>query len=173
MDRLAYLAAMALLGIGLTMAQNSKPNPAPGNSSNSSVQAQSSTSTSSEQPPAKVPRHHQTTADSQSNVPDTTVQDQQGSATSSTTGTSGSATAPDSTDQANKSATIPQNSAPVDQQPNSLTGPSPAAPHTALTQGPAARAAATHTPDPGTCMNPAALQAGEVNGQTNTSSPCR
>lgn len=135
MDRLAYLAAMALLGIGLTMAQNAKPNSDPGNSSNSSMQSQSSASGTADtgQIPATTARHHRT-------------------ATGSATAT------PDSVQQANKSPAIPQNSA---------------APHAALTQGPAARAAATHTPDPGTCMNPDALQTTENGVQTNTGSPCR
>jgi hypothetical protein len=182
MDRLAYLAAMALLGIGLTMAQNTNSNPSsdPSNSSNHSVQAQSSTSAGAgEQLPSKGSRHYRTAADSQADVPNT-VQDQQNS-TTSTTGVSGQThhqpssamSTPDSAAQGNQRSTVPQNDAPVDQQPNSSNSPGSNPPHAALTQGPVARAAATHTPDPGTCMNPAALQPAQANGQTTTSSPCR
>jgi len=182
MDRLAYLAAMALLGIGLTMAQNTQPSSDP---SNSSAQAQSATSPASDAARA-LPRHHRTAADSES-VPNTTVQDQQSSTTSttgasgqsatqpsrSTMGTTGSSAAtPDSSDPVNKGATVPRNGSSVDQQPNSSTSPS-APPHAELVPGPAARAAATHTPDPGTCMNPVALQTAQNGVETNAASPCR
>jgi hypothetical protein len=189
MNRLAYLTVMALLGIGLTMAQSTKPNSDPSNSSNSSTQSQGSTSTTgdSEQAPARTPRHHRT-ADAQSNVPDTTVQDRQNSATSttgvsgqnenqpstSTMGTTGSsAAAPDSSQRGNTGATIPQNATPPDQQPNSTTDPHSPQPQAALTPGPEARAVATHTPDPGTCMSPNAVETAQSSAQTNAVAPCR
>lgn len=60
---------------------------------------------------------------------------------------------------------------PSDHQPNSSTSSSPQA-QAYLTQTPAARAVATHTPDPGTCMNPAALQATENGAQPRPGPPC-
>ena len=153
MDRLAYLAAMALLGIGLTMAQNPKASSDPSNSSNSSAQAQSTSGAgATEQTPRAMPRHHRTAADSE-NTPRTTAQDEQNS-TTSTTEVSGQSVTQPSTSTGSISAT-------------------PDSPHTALTPGPAARAAATHTPDPGTCMNPVALETGQNGGETNPASPCR
>src|ERR1700678_3618464 len=156
MNRLAYLTVMALLGIGLTLAQSTKPNSDPSNSSNSSTQSQGSTSTTgdTEQAPASTPRHHRT-ADSQSNVPDTTVQDRQNS-TTSTTGASGqnenqpspstmgtpggSRAAPHQSQSATPAATIAHNSTPPFQQPNSTTDPRSPHPQAPLAPGPAARA---------------------------------
>jgi hypothetical protein len=56
-----------------------------------------------------------------------------------------------------------------DQQPASSTTPS--SPQL-LTQTPAARAAATHTPDPGTCMNPAALEPTPAGTPPHHGPPC-
>ena len=183
MDRLAYLTAMALLGIGLTVGQNTRPSSDQSNSSNGSAQTQSGTmggdQNSPEQNGSKLParRGDKKGAPSQSSVPDPTIQDQQSSTTSttgaagqentppskSTMGTTGSTEAPDETQQGNLGATKPQTGTP-DQQPNPSANPSTPPPHAELLQTPAARAVATHTPDPGTCMNPAALQTGQ-NGQ--------
>jgi cytoskeletal protein RodZ len=58
------------------------------------------------------------------------------------------------------------------QQPNSSSSPSSPQPQAYPTQTPAARAAATHTPDPGTCMNPAALQAAENGNPPRLGHPC-
>ena len=176
MTKLLYLAAMALLGLGLTMAQNASPQ---SDSSNSSKTSQTQNSTapthakpgSADRSATDASKRHQQEA-----PPNTTVQDQQNSTTSttgasgesnsqpssSTMGTTGSTPESENPDTGNKGATIPQNSTPADQQPNSSSNPNP---HLVMnSQGlnstPAARAVATHTPDPGTCMNPAS-----VNGQ--------
>jgi len=61
---------------------------------------------------------------------------------------------------------------PSDQQPSSSTSGSSPQAQAYLTQTPAARAVATHTPDPGTCMNPAALQAAENGNQPRPGPPC-
>jgi spore germination protein GerM len=59
---------------------------------------------------------------------------------------------------------------PSDQQPSSSTSQTSSQAY--LAQTPAARAVATHTPDPGTCMNPAALQAAENGNQPRPGPPC-
>ena len=68
--------------------------------------------------------------------------------------------------------TAPQNTPSPDQQPNPSTQPDATTPHAALLQTPAARAVATHTPDPGTCMNPASLQT-SGDGTAVAPPPCR
>jgi hypothetical protein len=186
MKRLAYLTAMALLGIGLTLAQNTqntKPSSDPSNSSNNANQAQSATSQTGDNSataPGANRRHKQ--KPSQSAVPDPTVRDQQSSTNSandasgqksnqaspSTMGTTGSTPAPEE----KQPATIPQNGTSPDQQPNSTTGPDTATPRAQLLPTPAARAAATHTPDPGTCMNPAAMEV-SADGSQAVAPPCR
>ncbi len=190
MKRMAYLTAMALLGIGLTLAQNTqstKPSSDPSNSSNNASQAQSDNSTpqQGEKDPMDAPtaKRHGSGATSRSAVPDPTVQDQQSGADSandasgqktsqpspSTMGTTGSTPAmPDE----KQPATTPQNDTSPDQQPNSTTGPDTATPHAQLLQTPSARAVATHTPDPGTCMNPAALES-MADGNQPAAAPCR
>jgi hypothetical protein len=193
MNRLAYLAAMALLGVGLTLEQNTKPSSDPSNSSNTSSQAQSATSTpnSTEKAPDAVPspNHRRDQGEpSTSAVPDPTVRDQQGSTMSttdaagqnnsqpspSTMGTTGSTPATsDQTSKPKRPATMLQNGTPPDQQPNSSTGPDAASPHAELTPTPATRAASTHTPDPGTCMNPAALPASADGSPPNNTPRCR
>ena len=183
MTKLLYLAAMALLGLGLTVAQNTSPQSDTSNSSKT-AQTQNSTTPNRAKP---TPGHTDPGTTNQSRpsenaTPNTTVQDQQNSTTSttgatgqndtqpstSTMGTTGSTAEPESSEPANKGATVPQNGTTPDQQPNSSTNPTPT-PHLVmksqnLNSTPAARAIATHTPDPGTCMNPAALdgQAGNT-----------
>lgn len=181
MTKLLYLATMALLGLGLTMAQSSSP---ASDSSNSSKAAQSQSSPDSNGAPGKSSRTDHTSTSpnkrrSQQPVLDTTVQDQQNSTTSTTgasgqenqrpstsrMGTTGSTPETDNTAPAGNPATTPQNGMPPDQQPNSSSSPSTPTPHLVMNATPGARAVATHTPDPGTCMNPASLQ----NGQDATS----
>jgi hypothetical protein len=190
MHRLALLVAMALLGIGLILAQNTqstKPSSDPSNSSNPSVQPESSPAATQQNEEDRAPApsakpHRRRDASSQPDVPDTTIQDRQGS-TTSTTGVSGQNEPPSANTkmgtagstpaapEQKQPAANPQNGTSPDQQPNSSTGAETTAPHAELLQTPVARAAATHTPDPGTCMNPAALQTG-VNGAP-APPPCR
>ena len=182
MTKLLYLAAMALLGLGLTMAQSGTP---ASDSSNSSkpAQAQGDTSTSSSTNSAtRNPKRtqHAHGQRSEEKVPDTTIQDHpsgttsttgasgQGNSTpsSSNMGTTGSNPEPEKTQPANHTGAQPGGDA-TDQQPNASSSPSPH--HVALNSTPAARAMATHSPDPGTCMNPAAM---DSNGN-GSSSPAR
>ena len=182
MKRLVCLTAMALLGIGLLLAQNTKPSSDASNSSNSSSQTQSGTAPQQgEETQVQTPgaKHRQRDHTGQSTVPDPTVRDQQNSTTSntgvsgqtnnpasrSTMGTTGSTPA---TPEQSQPSTTPQNGTSPDQQPNA-TAP---APHAYLLQTPAARAAATHTPDPGTCMNPAVLQT-NADGSQPVAPRCR
>ena len=192
MIRLALLTAMALLGIGLLLAQNTqstKPLSDQSNSSNASTQQQSSepTTPNKEQQSGALPNHEagqQGKGDpAHQGLPDTTVRDEQKSTTSttgaagqdnnqpspSTMGTTGSTPGASEPPQ---TQTAPQNATPPDQQPNPSTQPDAATPHAQLMQTPAARAVATHTPDPGTCMNPAALQTSADGTQPVTPS-CR
>lgn len=185
MNRLVCLIAMALLGIGLTLAQNTKPSSDPSNSSNNASQAQSATPQQDDNSSASTPKTNQRRRHepSQSAVPDPTIHDRQSNANSandasgqksnqaspSTMGTTGS-TPP--TPEEKQPATNPQNGTPPDQQPNSSTTPGSAPPHAELRQTPAARAVATHTPDPGTCMNPAALEVSAEETQA-AAPPCR
>jgi len=60
--------------------------------------------------------------------------------------------------------------APHGQQRSTKAGPAMPA---YMNQTPAQRAAATHTPDPGTCMNPAALQTGEGGTPPAQAPPCK
>lgn len=176
MTKLVYLAAMALLGLGLTMAQDPSPQ---SDSSNSSKTAQTQTATTPNhtKPMQGADRgmagesHHS----SENSAPDTTVQDRQNSTTSttgasgqsdtqpskSTMGTTGNTPDSENPEPGNRGTTVPQNGVPADQQPNSSANPTPT-PHLMmnsqqLNSTPAARAVATHTPDPGTCMNPASV----------------
>ena len=174
MTKLAYLTAMALLGIGMTMAQNAqstKPSSDQSNSSTPAGQAQSGSASTDEAQPTPR-RHHKKGEPSQSAVPDTTVRDQQGSTTSTTgaagqdnsqassskMGTGGGTPSTGERSHEDNRQTVPQNASPADQQPNTTSSPSAPSPQARLLQTPGARAAATHTPDAGTCMNPAALE---------------
>jgi hypothetical protein len=169
MTKLFYLAAMALLGLGLTMAQNTTPASDSSNSSRPN-QAQSSTandSTTTSHSDSKVPaRNHRQSDRTDQRVPNTTVQDQQ-SSTTSTTGASGQNNTTPSTSTMGTTGSTPDDEHPApirngtstDQQPNSSSSPTPT-PHAMLNATPATRAMATHSPDPGTCMNPVALQTG-------------
>lgn len=189
MTKLLYLAAMAFLGLGLTIAQNTSPATDSSNSSKPPQAQSGSAATSSN--PAEQNAHPKGRHHSQQGVPDTTVQDQQGSTTSATDpsgqdrrrsstskmGTTGSTPEPESTapqtdrrPQTERQST-PQNGTPTDQQPNSSSSPT-TPPQMTMNQTPGARAMATHTPDPGTCMNPASLQAGsDPNGTVSTPHP--
>jgi len=181
MDRLVYLTAMALLGIGLTVGQNTRPSSDPSNSSNPSAQTQrpeAGNDTANQSSANSVHRRPQKGARSQSEVPSPTIRDQQNSTTSttgvtgreaepapSTMGTTGGT--PGTADQnvrGNGNAVTPQNGTPTEQQPNATTNPGPTPRHAELMQTPASRAVATHTPDPGTCMNPAAIESGQSSG---------
>jgi hypothetical protein len=175
MKKLVYLAAMAILGLGLTMAQNAST---PSDPSNSSKSAQTGTPAVNATPNSGAPDqtapakngHRQ-----QGNVPDTTVRDQQGSTTSttgasgqsdsrpsnSTMGTTGSTPGTENSTPPDNGSSDPQTGTTTDQQPNSSSSPTTPTPHLVMNQTPAARAVATHTPDPGTCMNPAAVQTGQ------------
>ena len=191
MTKLLYLAAMALLGLGLTMAQNSSP---PSDASNSSHSAQTQQNTtpgtansqnSTEYNPSQSQQrgagHHR----QQKGVPDTTIHDQQGSTTSTTgpagenntaspnsrMGTTGSTPTPD-TEPANPGASTPQGGTPTDQQPNASSPPSTQNPHLVMKDTPGARAMATHTPDPGTCMNPVAVDSGQGQGTVKPGPNC-
>ena len=188
MNRLALLTAMALLGLGFTLAQNTqstKPLSDQSNSSNVSPQSQSSAPTTrgKDEGAGALPNHREQQSDkSQTRVPDPTVEDRQ-SSTPSTTGAAGQDNNPPSrstmgttgstsgASEPTQPQTRPQTGASPDQQPNPSTQPDATAPHAELLQTPAARAVATHTPDPGTCMNPAALQ---TSGDgTAAPPPCR
>jgi hypothetical protein len=177
MIKLVYLAAMALLGLGLTMAQSGTP---ASDASNSSKPAQAQTGTASSsgtqdsgQHAGKAAGKRKQRADQpQNKIPDPTVQDQQ-SSTTSTTGAAGdnNSTAPSSSMGTTGSNPEPESTTPADgkgqqrngnskdQEPNS-TRPMNPQPHLVMNSAPAARAAATHSPDPGTCMNPVALPSG-------------
>jgi len=138
MKRVAFFTTAALLGLGLALAQNAKPGSAAANSSNPSAQAQSG-STTSDQGSSKANPRRRRRVDA------------------STMGTTGNTPA---TQEPTPPGTRPLTGTATDQQPNPSTNPSSPSPAAVLLQVPAARAAATHTPDPGTCMNPAALQTG-------------
>lgn len=175
MTKLAYLAAMALLGLGLTAAQNSST---PSDSSNSSKPSQNgaATGTSKSGVPDQAPTGNKKSR-RQTGLPDTTVRDHPSSTPSttgasgqsdtqpsnSTMGTSGSTPGTDNPQPSDNGASTPQSGSPTDQQPNSSS--SPIAPNSHLmNKTPGARAMATHTPDPGTCMNPA-VQTGQYPSQ--------
>jgi len=164
---------MALLGIGLTLAQNTSPASDPSNSSNSTnaTQGQNTDSHSS-----KTAHSGKTMADKPSKehkgVPSGAVEDQQNSTTSTTgengenntpaTSTMGTSSNgrdtrnPDGNRNGSTAQPVPQSEPPADQQPNPSAPPH--ANNMGTSQTPATRAMATHTPDPGTCMNPAAMQ---------------
>src|SRR5271165_2598222 len=87
MKRFIYLTAMALLGIGLTLAQNTqstKPSSDPSNSSNTSNQAQSGSAapTHGEKDQIDTPsvKRHGSGESSKDAVPDPTIHDQQNNA---------------------------------------------------------------------------------------------
>ena len=69
-------------------------------------------------------------------------------------------------------ASKPQRGPSPDQQAIPLSNPSSAPPQPYVDQTPAVRSVATHTPDPGTCMNPAALQTAEDGSQPRLSPHC-
>ena len=186
MTKMLYLAAMALLGLGMTMAQSTTPTSDPSNSSKPAQTQNGAASNSgaadSSQTTGKPSARHQHQANRrQDKVPDPTVRDQQSSTTSTTgasgqnsgtpstsnMGTAGSNPEPENTPPANRTGEQPGGE-PTDQQPNSSSPPSQ--PHLVMNSTPGARAAATHSPDPGTCMNPASLQTSEAGGTTMPSS---
>ncbi len=174
MEKLVYLGAMAILGLSLTMAQNAAT---PSDSSNSSRSAQTGTASSNDtsnsgtaDPTAPTASGKPSRRQHGNSLPDTTVRDQQGS-TTSTTGASGQSDSRPSTSTMGTTGRTPgtENAAPqdkgnsssqsgasTDQQPNS-SSPATPTPHLVMNEMPAARAVATHTPDPGTCMNPTAV----------------
>lgn len=173
MTKLAYLAGMAILALGMTMAQNTST---PSDSSNSSKAGQTGTASRDGASNGGAPRQNSAANDKrrpQSGVPDATVRDQQSSTTSttsvagqtdsrpsspSTMGTTGSTPGTEDAVPPNHGSSNPQTGSPTDQQPNSSSSPTTPTPHLVMNQTPAARAVATHTPDPGTCMSPEAMQ---------------
>lgn len=189
MTKLFYLAAVGLLGLGLTMAQSTSPASDP---SNSSQQTQTQNATHRKGASAKPGRtgddsQSRDKQGSQNSVPDTTIRDQQ-SATSSKTGaeqnnnneqpatsnmgTTGSTPGAENPAAEDRRGSEPQSGSSTDQQPNSSSSPGTSTPHNMAMNGtPAARAMATHTPDPGTCMNPASLATGQDAGAAPRPSP--
>lgn len=191
MNRILYLLAMALLGLGLTLAQNTTPASDQSNSSHNHPQSQSTTtlpSTGAQVPdspsttmPGKAEREHK-------GVPNATVEDKQscttsttgvggqtpGTPSSSTMGTTSNSNAPqgepvpDKGLERKQQQQTPAAEPPADQQPNPSTAPDKPQAHLVLEQTPAARAMSTHTPDPGTCMNPAAMQTTQAADGTTT-----
>jgi hypothetical protein len=185
MTKLIYLAAMALLGLGLTMAQSTS---APSDSSNSSKakQSQSATTPAGKTAPPNTTEPNLPSKgkqNTQEGAPDTTIRDRQNSTTSttgasgqsethppdSTMGTTGTTPGADTSQSGAKSGSNPQSGSSPDQQPNSSTTPSAPTPHLVMNDTPGARAMATHTPDPGTCMSPAALEAGQYQANVPSS----
>ena len=159
MKGLTYFTAIVALFAAMIFGQNSAQNPTPppsdqGNSTNSSAQPQNATTGNT----GRTARMHD-------RVPDTTIRDQQHSTTSSTGASAQNNNAPSPASRGTSSnppeATVPSN-----------TSPSSPPPQASLTQTPAARAAATHTPDPGTCMNPAALEPGANGAPRRPVPPC-
>jgi len=191
MKGLTYFAAMAILAAALMFAQSSTPSSDPSNSSNSSAQSQNGQNGSTNAGTSKQTSRHASGArtqvpSSQNAFPDTTIRDQQ-SGTTSTTGLSGQTNQPsastmgttgstpgtgDQTPQRDTGANTPPTGTSTDQPPNSSTSPNSAPPQAYLNQTPAVRAVATHTPDPGTCMNPAALQTAQDGSQPRPASRC-
>jgi len=179
MKGLTYFAAMMALFAAMIFAQSSTSTPSDqSNSAKPAAQSQDTRTNDTSQRTSRSTnggRMHDRPADN--GTPDTTVRDQQGS-TTSTTGASGQNNAQPSpstmgTTGRTPAAKEPSSTAPpADQQPNSSSSPSSPQPRAYLTQTPATRAAATHTPDPGTCMNPAALQAAENGNQPHPGPPC-
>ena len=180
MTKLVYLAAMALLGLGLTMAQSGTPASDPSNSSQPN-HAQSDKSTSHSGKPSghkRQPQDQSQESRPEQKLPDPTVQDQPSGAnpttgasgqnnstpSNSTMGTTGSNPEPEKTRPANTTGDQPSGDS-TDQQPNTSSPPSPH--NMAMNTTPAARAMATHSPDPGTCMNPAALDSASSAQQHN------
>jgi len=179
MQGLTFFATAMVLFAAMIFGQSAPSTPSdPSNSSKSSAQSQNQTNSDSSGR-AATDRNRSRMHDRQSNngVPDTTVRDQQRS-TTSTTGVSGPSDTQPSTSTMGTSGKTPAakepstTTPPSDQQPNSSTSPSPLEPQAALKQTPATRAAATHTPDPGTCMNPAAVQTAENGNPPRPGPPC-
>jgi hypothetical protein len=148
MRGLTYFAAVMALFAAMIFAQSST-SAASGqsNSNNSSAQSQSQTN-------SDTPRHGSRDTNG-SRMHDHHAE----------------AIAPDTTGRT-ASTNEPRSTAPPVQQPNFPTRPTAPQSQAYLTQTPAARAVATHTPDPGTCMNPAALQAAENGSQPRPGAPC-
>jgi hypothetical protein len=76
-------------------------------------------------------------------------------------GTTGGTPGTENSTPPNNGSPSPQTGSTTDQQPNSSSSPTTPTPHLVMNQTPAGRALTTHTPDPGTCMNPVALQTGQ------------
>jgi len=165
MKGLTYFAVLMALFAAMIFAQSSTSTPGDqSNSSKPSAQSQDTTTNTDTSNRTSRSTNGGWMHDRQSgnSVPDTTVRDQQPS-TTSTTGASGqNNNEPSSstmgtagrTPAANEPSTPP----PPDQQPDPSTKPSSPHPQAYLAPTPATRAVATHTPDPGTCMNPASLE---------------
>jgi hypothetical protein len=177
MNRLGYFSAIVLLSCGMAFAQSSAPSTDPSNSDKTSGQIQNGTSPPTGQASSGSAKNPKRKTDaSQDAVPDTAIDDQHNSTTSTTDvgaqndrpspsskmGTTGSTPGTaDETPKGNKTSTPP--GTPTDQQPNSSTNPGTPPPQAMkMNMTPGARAVATHTPDPGTCMNSAALENAQV-----------
>jgi hypothetical protein len=144
MKGLTYFAALMALFAAMIFAQSSTSTPSSKSSAQSQAQTNSDTSRHGSRD-ANGSRMHDHPAEAV--APDTTVR----------------------TPAANEPSTMTR---PSDPQPSSSISRSSPQSQAYLTQTPAARAVATHTPDPGTCMNPAALQAAENGNQPRPGAPC-
>jgi hypothetical protein len=188
MTKLFYLAAMALLGLGLTMAQNASPASDPSNSSQQTPAQNTTDNKGVSSKAGRAGRNSQSTDKprSQDSVPDTTIRDQQNGATSTpgtsgqnneqpatpSMGTTGSTPGAENPAPEDRRSAEPQGGSSTDQQPNSSSSPSTSTPHNmAMNTTPGARAMATHAPDPGTCMNPASLGTAQDPGAAPRPSP--
>jgi len=179
MQGLTFFATAMVLFAAMIFGQSPTTPPSDqSNSSQSSAQSQNQTNSDTGKHPsrdANGSRMHDRRPEN--SPPDSTVRDQQPS-TTSTTGASGQSNTQPSTSTMGTSGRTPAahepstTAPPSDQQPNSSASPSSPQPQAYLMQTPGARAAATHTPDPGTCMNPAALQAAESGNQPRPGPPC-
>ncbi len=191
MTALTYFTATLVIVAAMGFAQSSPQAPS-SDASNSAKAGQSQNGSASADQSENGVNHPGratgTKPEPQATPPDTTIRDQQGSTTSttgadgqtsshrshSTMGTTGSTPGTDEPQQkGNHSATTPDSGSSPDQQPDT-TSPSSPPPQAAMLQTPGARAMATHTPDPGTCMNPASFNNGLVdkNGQPQTGPHC-
>jgi len=176
MKRFGYLATLTILASGMMLAQTTAPSSDTSNSSNPAAQAQNQQDNGTAQPKTGANTGSSTTAPNPA-MPSTTINDQQSSTTSttgvteqnpeqpsSTIGTTGSTPpSPPQSNPENPSPSVPQTSTSPDQQPNASSSPAVNPPQATTSSGTSgqtngARAGATHTPDPGSRMNPKAVQ---------------
>ena len=171
MKGLTYFAAIAMLLAALIFAQSSSSTP---NSDPQQLQQNPVTHPAAKPDtnPAPEPEHRRGARGSK-DLPNTAVEDRQPSTTATTgagqaeesgrstppMGTTGSTPgAEEQPQKRNQGGTTPDAGTPVEQQPNPSSNPDSTPPQAYVNMTPAARAVATHSPDPGSCMNPAALE---------------